>query len=65
MSTWTCHCYGVQAHRLMTEHTESAGTGGITWTLVNAIFPYMKLLSKAAIAAIVIGHGMESLNCQE
>ena len=29
---------------------------GITWAFVNAIFPNVKVISKAAVAAIVIGH---------
>jgi hypothetical protein len=56
MSTWTCYCCGAQAHRLTTELAKSTTIGGITWTFVNAIIPCMKLMSKAAVSAIVIGH---------
>jgi hypothetical protein len=58
MSTWTCNCCGAQAHRFTAELAESTAIGGITWTFVNAIVSYMKSMSKAAVAAIVIGHGV-------
>jgi hypothetical protein len=38
----------------MAEFAERVGNRGITWAFVNAIFPNVKVMSKAAIAAIVI-----------
>jgi hypothetical protein len=47
----------VQVHGLTTEFAERVGNRGITWAFVNAIFPNVKVMSKAAITAIVISHG--------
>lgn len=36
---------------------EKTGNGGVTWAPVNAVVPNVKVMGKAAIAAIVINHG--------
>jgi hypothetical protein len=42
---------------LMAAFTEGTRDGGIPWASVYAIFPNVEVMSKAAIAAVVIGHG--------
>jgi hypothetical protein len=46
----------------MTAFTEGARDGGIPWASIYAIFPNVKVLSKTAIAAVVVNHEMRGLD---
>jgi hypothetical protein len=46
----------------MTAVAEGTRDGGIPWAPVNAIFPNVKVMSEAAVTAVVINHGNGGLN---
>jgi hypothetical protein len=52
----------VYSRGLVTAVAEGTRDRGIPWASVNAIFPNVKVMSKAAIAAVVVNHGNGELN---
>jgi hypothetical protein len=45
----------------MTALAEGTRDGGTPWASINAVFPNVKVISKAAIAAVIISHGNKVL----